>query len=243
MYLFFLFFFFFFSFSYFMNIHFCVRLCMFINNETEKEGRKEGRRKREAEQSSWHFHFHYYYYYCYYYYYFHYYYFVCGCIRFVDWVGGDSPAVIMGVPKFALWLTKKYPEMVSDVIPADVHGLYIDLNGLIHPCCHSERDPSVAARPEEEKLQCICSEVEVLLATVRPHDIFYIATDGVAPRAKMNQQRARRYMNRAKIMTSGAAIVEEVVREFTPNEMAEVDDDLDDIRQLLMQDALYGGVM
>ncbi|RNF12840.1 putative 5'-3' exonuclease [Trypanosoma conorhini] len=147
----------------------------------------------------------------------------------------------MGVPKFASWLKKKYPEMASDAAPADVHGLYVDLNGLIHPCCHSERDPAVAARPEEEKLQRICHEVEVLLATVRPKEILYIAADGVAPRAKMNQQRARRYMSRAKRVCPGAEVVEEVVREFTPNEMAAVDDDLDDVRQSLMQDALYGG--
>ncbi|RNF08296.1 5'-3' exonuclease XRNB, putative,exoribonuclease 2 [Trypanosoma rangeli] len=146
----------------------------------------------------------------------------------------------MGVPAFASWLKKKYPEIASDVIPANVHGLYIDLNALIHPCCHSERDPAVAARPEEEKLLRICHEVEVLLATVRPKKIMFIATDGVAPRAKMNQQRARRYMNRAKKVSSGADVVEEVVREFTSNEMAAVDDDLDDIRRSLMQDALYG---
>ncbi|PWU94687.1 putative 5'-3' exoribonuclease B [Trypanosoma cruzi] len=203
---------------------------MYVYKQRNGEGRKEGTKERVLEQLSWHRN------YCIFFCFF-------DCIQFLVWEGGHSSAVIMGVPKFASWLTKKYPEMVSDVIPADVHGLYIDLNGLIHPCCHSERDPSVAARPEEEKLQCICCEVEVLLATVRPHDILYIATDGVAPRAKMNQQRARRYMSRAKIMSSGTEVVEEVVREFTPNEMAEVDDDLDDIRQLLMQDALYGGVM
>ncbi|KEG08463.1 putative 5-3 exonuclease XRNB, putative,exoribonuclease 2 [Trypanosoma grayi] len=137
---------------------------------------------------------------------------------------------------------KKYPAMASSSSPAVTHGLYIDLNGLIHPCCHSDEDASVVQRSESEKLQCICREVEVLVATVRPRELIYIATDGVAPRAKMNQQRARRYMGRAKATNPSVAIVEEVVQEFEPHEMAQVDDELDGVRQSLLQDALYGGV-
>ncbi|CCD17964.1 putative XRN 5' 3' exonuclease N terminus [Trypanosoma vivax] len=160
----------------------------------------------------------------------------------------------MGVPKFASWLRNKYPDVVSNNCPTSVHGLYVDLNGLIHPCCHSENDPSIALLPEGEKLECICYEVELLVETVRPQEVLYIAVDGVAPRAKMNQQRARRYMSRAVPARADkspsrashaknnrcADVVEEVVREFTSDEIAEANNDLNEVRNLLLQDSLYG---
>ncbi|SCU70328.1 XRN 5'-3' exonuclease N-terminus/Zn-finger in Ran binding protein and others, putative [Trypanosoma equiperdum] len=161
----------------------------------------------------------------------------------------------MGVPKFASWLRNKYPAIVTKNCPSSVHGLYIDLNGIIHPCCHNDSDTAIALLPEEEKLECICSELELLVQTVQPKEVMYIAIDGVAPRAKMNQQRARRYMGRAAPAQtgevasthmpnkSGMAIVEEVVREFTSTEMAQANDDLDEVRQTLLEDPLYSGAL
>ncbi|KAG5482234.1 hypothetical protein CUR178_06094 [Leishmania enriettii] len=159
----------------------------------------------------------------------------------------------MGVPKFAAWLTRKYPSMVMDRCPGDVHGLYIDLNGLIHPCCHSDYDPRVALRTQEEKLRSICLAVEALVATVRPQHLIYIAVDGVVPRAKMNQQRARRYMNAAVPLTDtektihgsshemSAAAVAAIEKEFTQADCSEVELELEDVSQALMGDVLYGG--
>ncbi|CAJ1987908.1 5'-3' exoribonuclease B [Leishmania donovani] len=159
----------------------------------------------------------------------------------------------MGVPKFAAWLTRKYPSMVMDSCPGDVHGLYIDLNGLIHPCCHDEHDPSVALRTQGEKLRSICLAIETLVVTVRPQHVIYIAVDGVVPRAKMNQQRARRYMSSAAPLTDtdkpihggghelSATIVAAIEKEFTQAECDGVERELADVSQALMGDVLYGG--
>ncbi|CBZ25474.1 putative 5'-3' exonuclease [Leishmania mexicana MHOM/GT/2001/U1103] len=159
----------------------------------------------------------------------------------------------MGVPKFAAWLTRKYPSMVMDSCPGDVHGLYIDLNGLIHPCCHDEHDPSVALRTQEEKLRSICLAIETLVVTVRPQRVIYIAIDGVVPRAKLNQQRARRYMSSAVPLTDtdkptrggshkmSATIVAAIEKEFTQAECDGVERELADVSQALMGDVLYGG--
>jgi 5'-3' exoribonuclease 2 len=71
----------------------------------------------------------------------------------------------MGVPAFYRWLSEKYPKIITDVLKARValapnssiplpfdatlpnpsnleaDNLYIDMNGIIHPCSPPEHGP------------------------------------------------------------------------------------------------------
>ncbi|SCU77750.1 LADA_0A02036g1_1 [Lachancea dasiensis] len=118
----------------------------------------------------------------------------------------------MGVPSFFRWLSRKYPKIISPVLedtpqivdgvalPIDYAGanpngeldnLYLDMNGIVHPCSHPENKPP--PETEDEMLLAVFEYTNRVLNMARPRKVLMIAVDGVAPRAKMNQQRARRF--------------------------------------------------
>lgn len=74
-------------------------------------------------------------------------------------------------------------------------GIYVDVNGVIHPFCHG--GPETAEMPEETKIQNILSYFDHIIEMISPSAVVFFAIDGVAPRAKLCQQRARRYMSAA----------------------------------------------
>jgi 5'-3' exoribonuclease 1 len=67
------------------------------------------------------------------------------------------------------------------------------MNGIIHNCTHKDSDDATFRMTEEQMFIAIFNYIEHLFGKIKPKQLFFMAIDGVAPRAKMNQQRARRF--------------------------------------------------
>lgn len=101
----------------------------------------------------------------------------------------------MGVPALFRWLSKKYPKIIAPVIeeqpqeiegvtiPVDatkanpngeeMHNLYLDFNGIVHPCSHPENKPPPAT--ESEMMMEIFKYTERVVNMVRPRRLLLIA--------------------------------------------------------------------
>lgn len=66
------------------------------------------------------------------------------------------------------------------------------MNGIIHNCSHPDDGASFRIT-EEAIFLAIFAYISHLFAVIKPKKVFFVAIDGVAPRAKMNQQRSRRF--------------------------------------------------
>ncbi|KAF8536400.1 XRN 5'-3' exonuclease N-terminus-domain-containing protein [Trichophaea hybrida] len=102
----------------------------------------------------------------------------------------------MGVPKFFRWISERYPtisQLIAENRIPEFDNLYLDMNGIIHNCTHKDGDSATFRMSEDKMFLQIFNYIEHLYGTIKPQKLFFMAIDGVAPRAKMNQQRARRF--------------------------------------------------
>jgi len=101
----------------------------------------------------------------------------------------------MGIPSYFAHVLKKYPHVIKRLseLPC-IHNLYLDCNGMIYDVVRQmQYTPENTAAYEAELLQRICDSIDACIAIMRPVTSVFIAFDGVAPVAKLNQQRERRY--------------------------------------------------
>lgn len=104
----------------------------------------------------------------------------------------------MGVPGFFVWLMKHntHNNIISNKLD-NIQNLYFDANCLFHPKCFDilklHSGITDIDKLEELMIKRIIKYIQYIIDFVKPSDKIFIAVDGVAPIAKINQQRKRRY--------------------------------------------------
>mmetsp|Transcript_7870 Transcript_7870/g.22260 ORF Transcript_7870/g.22260 Transcript_7870/m.22260 type:complete len:1284 (+) Transcript_7870:145-3996(+) len=101
----------------------------------------------------------------------------------------------MGIPRFYRWLSERYPlinEMITEEQIPEFDNLYLDMNGIIHTCSHNNTG-GLCVKDESDVFVEAFNYIVRLFRIIRPRKLLYMAVDGCAPRAKMNQQRSRRF--------------------------------------------------
>ena len=101
----------------------------------------------------------------------------------------------MGIPSYFAHVLKAYPRVIKRLseLPC-INNLYLDCNGMIYDVVRQMQfRPEDQLTYEAELLQRICESIDACITILRPTSSVFIAFDGVAPVAKLNQQRERRY--------------------------------------------------
>ena len=115
----------------------------------------------------------------------------------------------MGIPWYFYNIYTKYNSendltiSEEDISKLDISDLFLDYNSMIHPCSQQaielyELEINDKKRClnledlEQEIIESCLNYTRYIISMIKPINV-YIMIDGVAPRAKINQQRERRY--------------------------------------------------
>ena len=102
--------------------------------------------------------------------------------------------LVMGIPSYFSHVVKKHRDVIKKLTPdMEFDNLYLDSNGIIYDAVH--RHPFSNNKEEYERMviDAVCEKINNYIDTIRPRKRVIVAFDGVAPVAKLNQQRERRY--------------------------------------------------
>ena len=102
----------------------------------------------------------------------------------------------MGIPSYFSHIVKEYRHIIKDMKSLrQINNFYLDSNSLIYDAVKNNPtyDKTKHKEYENELMNMVCAKIDFYVDTLQPRDRVFIAFDGVAPVAKLSQQRDRRY--------------------------------------------------
>ena len=101
----------------------------------------------------------------------------------------------MGIPSYFVHIVKNHNNIIKKFRSNDIniHNLYIDSNSIIYDAIKQIEYKSNDEIFEKKVIHWVCEKIVSYINIVQPSNTVIIAFDGVAPVAKLEQQRNRRY--------------------------------------------------
>ena len=100
----------------------------------------------------------------------------------------------MGIPAYFSYIIKNYPNILKKFKDGfDVDNLFLDSNSIIYDTMRTIDYTGNNGEYERKLINAVCKQIEIYIQQIKPTNLVYISFDGVAPVAKMNQQKNRRY--------------------------------------------------
>jgi len=106
----------------------------------------------------------------------------------------------MGIPAYFSSIIKRYPSIIKKYNTTNhINHLFMDCNSIIYDCFHNlSKETETKSQNEFEKLLInnVIDKLDYYLNIIGGSVVNFLAFDGVAPVAKMDQQKTRRYKSK-----------------------------------------------
>jgi 5'-3' exonuclease len=102
----------------------------------------------------------------------------------------------MGIPSYFAHLVRRHRNIIKTYKPGFTDNLYLDCNSVIYDVVHQGTNDKT-----DKIIAAVCAKIAYYIKFIQPKQRVLIAFDGVAPVAKMEQQRARRYVAQIQSQT------------------------------------------
>jgi len=110
----------------------------------------------------------------------------------------------MGIPSYFSHIIKSFPNIIKSLYSlrsknTKFHSMYMDCNSIIYDAFHTinSKQPDLDIENvtvfNNMLIDDVIVNIENYITLIQPSKTIFIAFDGVAPFAKMEQQRTRRY--------------------------------------------------
>jgi 5'-3' exoribonuclease 1 len=100
----------------------------------------------------------------------------------------------MGIPSYFSFIVKNHASIIKKYDGLKkVNHLYLDCNSIIYDAVNNVNWKEENSTKTSILLKWVINKIEEYIMTIKPKDTIFIAFDGVAPVAKLEQQRGRRY--------------------------------------------------
>ena len=102
----------------------------------------------------------------------------------------------MGIPFYFRTLVNQHPEIVRPIKTLICDRLFLDFNSIIHNAAQHALSLNIPTQEMDVFVVKNCIErLQGIIKVCNPKELVYVAVDGIAPVAKMAQQRKRRFIS------------------------------------------------